>query len=75
MSNITLVNYTQKSFVTSFNGVNPLKLFCVKFTHSFFVGNCDIFVKRKISVINKTKQDEILSKPKVYDQENLRGIL
>ncbi len=38
------------------------------------LGNCDIFMKRKISVINETKQDEILLKLKVYDHENLRGI-
>ncbi len=29
------------------------------------IGNCDIRVKRKISVLNETKQDEILFKPKV----------
>ncbi len=29
------------------------------------VGNCDSFVKRKILVINETKRDEILLKPKV----------
>jgi hypothetical protein len=29
------------------------------------VGNCNNFVKRKISVLNKTKRDEILFKPKV----------
>ncbi len=36
------------------------------------LGNCDIFMKRKILVINETKQDEILLKLKVYDRENLR---
>jgi hypothetical protein len=38
----------------------------------FTIGNCDIFVKQKISVINETKWDEILLKPKVYDWENLQ---
>jgi len=31
-------------------------------------------MKRKISVINETKQDKILLNLKVYDQENLLGI-
>ncbi len=35
-----------------------------------WVGNCDIFGKQKISVKNEMKQDEILLKLKVYDQEN-----
>jgi hypothetical protein len=39
------------------------------------VGNCDALMKQKILVINKTKRDKILLKPKVYDQGNLRGIL
>jgi len=30
-----------------------------------FIGNCDIYMKQKIWVINKTKQDEILFKLKV----------
>jgi hypothetical protein len=44
--------------------------------HSSFyqVGNCDFFMKRKILVINKTKQDEILLKLKVYDPERLHRI-
>ncbi len=34
--------------------------------HSFGrVGNCDSFMKRKNSVINETKRDEISLKPKV----------
>jgi hypothetical protein len=35
---------------------------------------CDICVKQKILVINETKQDEILLKPKVLDQEKLCSI-
>jgi hypothetical protein len=38
------------------------------------LGKCDIFVKRKISVINEMKQDKILLKLKDYYQENLHGI-
>ncbi len=38
------------------------------------VGDCNICVKWKISVINKTKWDEISLKPKVYDCENLHRI-
>ncbi len=37
----------------------------VKLTKCQVVGNCDSFVKRKISVINETKQDEISLKSKV----------
>ena len=29
------------------------------------IGNCDSFVKQKISVINETKRDKISLKPKV----------
>jgi hypothetical protein len=36
---------------------------------------CNICVKQKISVINETKQDEILLKPKVLDRAKLRSIL
>ncbi len=39
------------------------------------LGNCDICVKWKISVINEMKQDEISLKPKVLDLENLCWIL
>jgi len=39
------------------------------------LGNCDSFVKRKISVINETKRDKVLLKPKVYDQENFAEYL
>jgi hypothetical protein len=38
------------------------------------IGNCNIFLKQKILVINETKQDEITLKPKVCDWENLHGI-
>ncbi len=37
-------------------------------------GNCDIFVKQKISVINEMKQVEISFKLNVCDRENLCGI-
>jgi hypothetical protein len=40
----------------------------------FRVGNFDNFVKQKISVLNETKRDKILFKPKVYDIENLCAI-
>jgi hypothetical protein len=39
------------------------------------VSICDICVKQKISVINKTKQDKILLKLKVLEQEKLSSIL
>jgi hypothetical protein len=46
----------------------------VKYCQEQKVDNCDIFMKQKILVINGTKQDKILLKPKVYDRENLHGI-
>ncbi len=39
--------------------------------NQYQLGNCNICVKQKISVINETKWDKILLKPKVYDREKL----
>ncbi len=44
-------------------------------TLSLWQGNCNIFMKRKISVINETKWDKILWKLKVCDQEKFCGVL
>ncbi len=38
------------------------------------LGNCDIFVKRKILVIKEMKQDKISLKPKVCDPKHVRVI-
>ncbi len=35
------------------------------------IGNCNIFMKQKISVINEMKRNKIVLKLKVCDQENL----
>jgi hypothetical protein len=50
------------------------KMPLIMFLNIFEVGNCNIFVKRKILVINEMKRDEILLKLKVCDRENFYGI-
>ncbi len=44
------------------------------FLKVLLLGNCNNFVKRRIFVLNETKQDEILLKLKVLELENLHGI-
>jgi hypothetical protein len=39
------------------------------------LGNSNIFMKQKMSVINEMKRDEILLKPNVCDPKNFHAIL
>jgi len=49
-------------------GVVIKVIFFVMNTWVTILGNCNIFVKRKISVINEMKRDKILWKPFVFDE-------
>jgi hypothetical protein len=56
------------------NSVYDTKLSFLQRLQNKLIGNCDIFMKQNILVLNETKRDKILLKQKVYEQENLCGI-
>ncbi len=62
--------FVDKTRSLSYSGVPERSLTWVgsgllKGKAKYRLGNCDSFMKRKISVINETKLDEISLKPKV----------
>ncbi len=50
--------------ITTFSRAGPSVIEFAELLYKL-LGNCDSFVKQKISVINETKRDEISLKPKV----------
>ncbi len=73
MTSSSFLAILSSNFLSLLRG-NVIKPFCLRHWHSQ-LGNCNIFMKLKISVINEMKRDEISLILRVCDQENLCGIL